>query len=236
MSVNENEPDLRGIWQQIQPKISESLTEQVSIPRNSCLPGERFRRRLIWDTLYKLIIVLAFPVAWMLMDRPEQTLVFFLVGLFFLCVILGIWQWVWVRSWPDNVLGQNLNSQLKQDLNRWDRRIVPLSFLLGATPALVWQLQQLIYYAFTKGRLEPSGLRAWFFALAGGPVLWIIASWVSYARIKVWLLQIEQALSIFSDQEYGERLALARSKRNSRVLIMAMILVLLLVMGLLLLL
>jgi len=173
--MNDNDEDIRALWRdEGRAALPESPRD---LPRASRLPGERLRRRLGWDALLKLVIALALPVAWPFLTAADSVLRALMVGLFVVCLGLGVWQWIWVRSWPVAPLDRDIRSQLSGDLERWNRLRWRLALLFGATPAMAWQLHQFVYYAVTRGTLAPSGVVQFAFAFAGGPVLWLAAAW-----------------------------------------------------------
>jgi len=100
--------------------------------------------------------------------------------------------------------------------------------LLGATPALAWQIYQLAYLAMNpaySGRLANL-----LFLTAGGPLLWLLASWRQWARLEAWLLQIEQALAAF-DEEAAANYELARKRTARRTAVIVSLLLLLFLAG-----
>jgi hypothetical protein len=103
-----------------------------------------------------------------------------------------------------------------------------LAVLLGATPAMAWQIYQLAYLATNPG--SSARLANLIFLTAGGPLLWLLASWRQWARLDAWLLQIGQALAAFDD-DAAANYALARKQAARRTAIIITLLLLLLLAG-----
>jgi len=150
------------------------------------------------------------------------------LGFSLLAVALGIFQVAWSASWRQENAALPLSASLAADLELWRRRRPALAVLLGATPALAWQVYQLAYLALNPG--SSGRLLNLLFLAAGGPLLWLLASWRQWARLEAWLLQIEQALAAF-DQAAAASYALARRRAGRRTALIAGLLIIMLLAG-----
>lgn len=144
---------------------------------------------------------------------------------------MGILQLAWSRSWKEPDATQAIRLNLSATLEIWRKRRPVLSLLLGATPALYWQVYQLAYLAMNPGSTER--LMNLLFLTIGGPLLWVLATWLQWARIEVWILHIERALHTFDEEATG-RFIHARRRAGRRLGIIATLLLLLLLAGIIL--
>jgi hypothetical protein len=190
--------------------------------------AERLRRRVGNDGWLKMAVLIIIPAALL---APPERLSLPAVGILAfmaLSAAMGAFQVYWSRNWTVGGSAGPLARTLSDDLGFWRRRRPALAVLLGATPALAWQVYQLAYLAMNPGSAaRPVNL---LFLTAGGPLLWLLASWRQWARIDVWLAQIERALGAF-DEEAAARYARARGRANRRTAIIAALLLLLLLAG-----
>jgi hypothetical protein len=150
------------------------------------------------------------------------------IGVALLCAILGIVQLAWSAGWerPDAPLP--LAQALIADMETWRRRRPALALLLGATPALAFQVYVLAYLALHPASFARLANQAML--VAGGPLLWLLASWRQWARLDAWLLQLQQALGAFDD-ETAKRLKLACKCSAARTAIIAGLMLVLLIAG-----
>ena len=148
------------------------------------------------------------------------------LGFSLLTVVLGVFQVAWSGSWRQESAALPLAASLAADLELWRRRRPALAVLLGATPALAWQVYQLAYLALNP---EGSGrLLNLLFLVAGGPLLWLLATWRQWARLEAWLLQIQGALAAFDENTAANYLLVRRRAGRRTALIAALLMVLLL--------
>lgn len=149
-------------------------------------------------------------------------------GFALLCAVLGIIQLAWSAGWERQGAPLPLTQALAVDMEIWRRRRPALALLLGATPALAFQVYILAYLALNPasfGRLANQAL-----LIAGGPLLWLLVSWRQWARLEAWLLQLQRALGAFDD-EAAKRLELASRRSAARTAIIAGLLFALLFAG-----
>jgi len=190
--------------------------------------AERLRRSVANDGWLKLIAVIVIPAAWITFADRLSFPVWGVLGFLLLSIVLGAFQIAWSGKWRDESKAGPLAEALSGDLQIWRRRRPWLALLLGATPALAWQVYQLAYLAMNPGSV--AHLANILFLVAGGPLLWLLTSWRQWARLEAWLLQIEQALGAF-DEDAAENYARARRRANQRTVIIVVLLLLLLLTG-----
>jgi len=225
--------ELREVWDLAKPERIEPHLGEQPLPRVSQLPGERLQRRIFWDAIVKLLVPLALLAAGpQLVGRGSAFLLFW--GLLLAGTLaLGLWQLSWVRSWARASRGDALLNCLQGNVRLWERRRWPLALLLGATPALVWQIHQCLYYLLEKGGFHISGIVAGLMLFLGGAVLWLFSTWVFLARVDRWLLQMRLALRTFDDSEDIQNIEAARSLARWRTWALLLALLVLLVAGIL---
>lgn len=190
--------------------------------------AERLRRRVRADGWLKLAALIILPAALLTGPGRLSLPAWGILAFMALSVAMGAFQVAWSCAWGDGGAAGPLARTLSDDLVHWRRRRPALAVLLGATPALAWQVYQLGYLTMNPG--SASRLVNLLFLTAGGPLLWLLASWKQWARLDAWLLQIERALGAF-DEEAAARYARARRRANRRTAIIAALLLLLLMTG-----
>ncbi len=229
MSTQQDE--LKELWRKEKAEVGET-PGQVGVPPTDPARGkaeaERLRRRIRFDGWLKIGGLLFLGAAVPLFAGRFDAAAWGVLGFSLLAVALGIFQVVWSGSWRNENAALPLSRTLAADLELWRRRRPALAVLLGATPALAWQVYQLAYLAMNPG--YAGRLPNLLFLTAGGPLLWLLASWRQWARLEAWLLQIGQALSAF-DEETAANYALARRRAGRRTALIAALLVLLLLAG-----
>ena len=149
-------------------------------------------------------------------------------GFSLLCAILGVIQLAWCAGWSRQDAPLPLVQALATDLEIWRRRRPALALRLGATPALAFQVYILAYLALNPASFSRLANQAMF--VAGGPLLWLLASWRQWARLEAWLLQLQQALGAF-DEETAQRLRLASKRSAARTAIVVGLMLALLIAG-----
>ncbi len=223
--------DLQELWQAESAAGGDDPGRAVVPPVNPAAAraeADRLRRRVRRDGWLK-IGALLFLGAALPMFADHAGPGFYGVLVFsLLAVALGIVQLVWSNSWSETNSALPLAQALAAELDLWRRRRPLLAVLLGATPALVWQVYQLAYLAVNPG--SPARLVNLLFLTAGGPLLWLLASWRQWARLEVWLLQIGGALAAF-DEEAAAQYELARKRSAKRTMIIVALLLFLLIAG-----
>lgn len=198
------------------------------IPGAGKAETERLRRHIRCDGWLKVGAILFLGAALPLFAGRSGPGFYGVLVFSLLAVALGIVQIVWSGSWREKNAARPLAQALAAELELWRRRRLLLAALLGATPALAWQVYQLAYLAMNPAR---SGrLVNILFLTAGGPLLWLLASWRQWARFETWLLQIEGALATF-DEETAMRFELARKRSSRRTMVIVALLMLLLMAG-----
>ncbi|MBN2344858.1 MAG: hypothetical protein JXO51_00600 [Candidatus Aminicenantes bacterium] len=210
--MNSERDDLREMWLE----ESAGAVRPPEAPPPGATTGRsetvRLRSRARLDGWLKTSLLLVLGAALPLFAGRMNAAAWGAIGCSLLGVILGIVQLAWSSKWrapgPPCPLAQGLAA----DLETWRRRRPFLALLLGATPALAFQIYLLAYLALnpaSSGRLANLLLLA-----AGGPLLWLLASWRQWARLEAWLLQLQHALGSF-DEETAARLE--RASRRTRL-------------------
>ncbi len=197
-------------------------------PAQGKAEAERLRRRIRFDGWLKVGALIFLGAAFPLFTGRFSAAAWGVLGFSLLAVVLGFLQVAWSASWPRESAALPLCQSLAADLELWRRRRPALAMLLGATPALAWQIYQLAYLTMNPefaGRLVNL-----LFLTAGGPLLWLLASWRQWARLEAWLLQIEGALLAF-DETLAADYALARRRATRRTALIASLLLVLLIAG-----
>jgi hypothetical protein len=150
------------------------------------------------------------------------------VGFALLCAALGIIQLAWCAGWERHDAPLPLAQALAADVETWRRRRPALALLLGATPALAFQVYVLAYLALNPAGFSRIANQAML--VAGGPLLWLLASWRQWARLEAWLLQLQRALGAF-DEETAQRLQRASKRSAARTAIVVGLVLVLLIAG-----
>lgn len=188
----------------------------------------RLRRRVRFDGWVKLCALPFIGAAMTVFAGSMNAASLGAAGFALLCAVLGIIQIAWSSSWERQGAPLPLAQALAADMETWRRRRPALALLLGATPALAFQVYIMAYLALNPasfGRLANQAL-----LVAGGPLLWLLASWRQWARLEAWLLQLQQALGTFDD-EAAKRLKLASQRSAARTAIIAGLVLVLLIAG-----
>jgi hypothetical protein len=193
---------------------------------------DRLRRSVRRDGWLKIAALIFLGAALPLFIGRLDAAIWGIFGFSLLAVALGIAQVAWSGGWREKNSALPLARALAADLEIWRRRRFGLAVLLGATPALAWQIYQLAYLAMNPG--SSARLTNLLFMTAGGPLLWLLASWRQWARLETWLLQIGQALAAF-DEAAAAKYAMARKRAARRAAVIAALLLLLLLAGIVLL-
>jgi hypothetical protein len=229
--MSTQQDDLQELWQKEKAE-AEEVPGQACVPPTDLARGkaeaERLRRRIRFDGWLKIGALLFLGAALPLFAGRLSAAAWGVLGFSLLAVALGIFQVAWSASWREGSAALPLSTSLTADLELWRRRRPALAVLLGATPALAWQVYQLAYLAMNPG--SSGRLLNLLFLAAGGPLLWLLASWRQWARLEAWLLQIEQALSAFNE-ETAASYALARRRSGRRAALIAALLLALLLAG-----
>jgi len=229
--MNPQPDELQELWRQRNESDSTPSPRSTALPRRSPSGGSaaaRMRRRIRRDGWLKFAILPVLVLALPLMTNRQGPAFWGTLALSLLAVLLGIFQVVWSSTWSEAEAGQPLYKGLTNTLELWRRRRPALVVLLGATPALAWQVYQLAYLAMNPASAEK--LVNLLFLTAGGPILWVLAAWRQWARLEVWLLQIEQALGAF-DEETALKCRIARKRSGRRLALIAALLLCLLIAG-----
>ncbi len=222
--MNTQRDELQELWQK--EKV-DSAAVPIHIVKGRT-EVDRLRRSVRRDGWLK-IGALLFLLAALPLFAGRSGVGFYGVLVFsLLAVTLGIVQVAWSGSWRETNSARPLAQGLAAELELWRRRRPALAVLLGATPALAWQVYQLAYLAMNPG--SSARLVNLLFLTAGGPLLWLLASWRQWARLEAWLLQIEGALATF-DEETAAHYTLARKRASRRLAMMAALLLFLLLAG-----
>ena len=223
--------ELRELWRKENAEAGEAPGQAGVMPGDPArgrAEAERLRRRIRYDGWLKIGALIFLGAAFPLFAGRSGIGVYGALGFSLLAVALGILQVAWSASWRHENSALPLSQSLAADLELWRRRRPALAMLLGATPALAWQVYQLAYLAMNPGR---SGrLVNLLFLTVGGPLLWLLASWRHWARLEAWLLQIEGALAAF-DETLAADCALARRRAARRTAVIVSLLLLLLIAG-----
>lgn len=229
--------ELQDLWRRAEraaEPVPSTETLAAPPPRTGPLSGRamaaRLRRRVRRDGWIKLA---AIPFLLAAISRFAHRLTpaaAGVLGFSLLAVLLGVAQIAWSGRWREADAASPLREALVAGLAAWRRRRTPLALLLGATPALAWQVYQLAYLAMSAHRPGPPDLVNLLFLIAGGPVIWLASAWMHRARLDAWLLQLEQTLQNF-DEESAAACRTARRRADRRLLLLAAFFLLLLLGG-----
>jgi hypothetical protein len=223
--MNPQRDKLQELWRE--QGVGDAGGSNLSVPKGKA-EADRLRRSVRRDGWLKIGALLFLLAAIPQFAGRFGAAVWGVFGFSLLAVALGIIQVAWCSGWRQENSALPLANALAADLELWRRRRPALAVLLGATPALVWQIYQLAYLAMnpaSSGRLANL-----LFLTAGGPLLWLLASWRQWARLEAWLLQIGQALAAF-DEEAAANYLLARKRAGRRTALIAVLMMLLLIAG-----
>lgn len=235
--MNPERDELQKLWQEensgagnmsIPDGPAEAILRKSSAEGDS--PAARMRRRVRLDGWIKIGAILFILAALPVMAGRFSSPLWGVLGFSLLGVLLGAAQLSWSGGWRQANAAVPLAESLTADLEVWRRRRPALTLLLGATPALAWQVYQLVYLAMMPSRPGPIGLQNLLFLTAGGPLIWLLSSWRQRARLDVWLLQIEQALGAF-DEEKAQVFFIAQQRAARRANILMVIFLMLLLSG-----
>jgi hypothetical protein len=229
--MNTQNDDLQELWRKEKAEPGAVPVKAGALPVDPAsgkAEADRLRRRVCRDGWLKIGALLFLLAAIPRFAGRFGVGAIGVIAFSLLAVALGIVQIAWSRSWHEKNSALPLADALAVDLDLWRRRRLGLAFLLGATPALAWQVYQLAYLAMNPG--SSGRLANLVFLTVGGPVLWLLASWRQWARLEAWLLQIGQALAAF-DEEAAAAYLLARKKAGQRTALIAALLLILLVAG-----
>jgi hypothetical protein len=232
--MSTQQDDLQQLWRKEKAGAKEAPGQAGVPPANPArgkAEAESLRRRIRFDGWLKIGALVFLGAALPLFAGRFSAAAWGVLGFSLLAVALGIFQVAWSTSWRQGSAALPLSASLAADLELWRRRRPALALLLGATPALAWQVYQLAYLAMNPG--SSGRLANLLFLAAGAPLLWLLASWRQWARLEAWLLQIEQALSAF-DEATAAHYALARRRSGRRAALIAALLLVLLLAGVLL--
>jgi hypothetical protein len=228
--MNQQRNELQDIWKTT--SSSANIPDTKEIPKLDIRSGfaeeDRLRRSVRRDGWLKTGTLLFLGAAFSLFSGRFTIAVWGVLGFSLLAIVMGIVQIVWSGNWREGNCARPLSQSLAAELELWRRRRLVLAMLLGATPALAWQIYQLAYLVMNPGSV--ARLANLIFLTAGGPLLWLLASWRQWARLEAWLLQIGQALAAF-DNEAAANYALARKRAARRTVIIVTLLLLLLLAG-----
>lgn len=228
--MNQQRDELQDIWKTA--SASADVPDIKEIPKSAIRKGfaeaDRLQRSVRRDGWLKIGALLFLGAAFPMFADRLSTAVWGVLGFSLLAVALGIAQVIWSGSWREKNSALPLAQGLAADLELWRRRRPGLAVLLGATPALAWQIYQLAYLAMNPA--FPRKLANLLFLTAGGPLLWLLASWRQWARLEAWLLQIGQALATF-DEEAAANHELARKRAGRRTAVIITLLLFLLLAG-----
>ena len=232
--MNPQRDELQELWRAERAAAGDASGAGGSPPGGEA-PGraqaDLLRRSIRLDGWLKIGAIVFLAAAIPLFAGRLNAAVWGVFAFAFLAAALGIFQLAWIRSWRRDAPPLPLARSLAVELDLWRRRRPLLALLLGATPALAWQVYQLAYLALNPGSSgKPVNL---VFLVAGGPLLWLLASWRQWARLDAWLLQIESALAAF-DEQAAARCARARKRAGRRTALIAALFLLLLLAGVLL--
>jgi hypothetical protein len=227
-----NQPDeLQKLWQAESPAHG-NIPAATAVPKRGEISGKaevhRLRRSVRRDGWLKTGALVFLGAALPMFAGRLDAAAWGVIGFSLLAAALGAIQVVWANSWREGNAALPLSRGLAVDLELWRRRRLALAALLGATPALAWQVYQLAYLAMNPG--SSARLANLLFLTAGGPLLWLLASWRQWARLEAWLLQISQALAAFDDEAAADY-ELARQRAARRTAIIAALLLILLLGG-----
>jgi hypothetical protein len=229
--MNSEQDDLRELW--LQENAGAARPPEAPLPDATAGMSEtaRLRRRVRLDGWMKLAVLLVLGASLPFLAGRMNAAAWAAVGFSLLGVVLGAVQLAWSSGWNGQDAPLPLAQGLANDLDSWRRRRPALALLLGATPALAFQIYVLAYLALNPARA--GRLANLLLLAAGGPLLWLLASWRQWARLEAWLLQIQRALGVF-DEEEAARCERARKRAGRRTAIIAAIFLLLLLAGVLL--
>ena len=188
----------------------------------------RLRRRVRFDGWLKLGALPFLGAALTMFAGRMNIAAWGAAGFALLCAILGIIQLAWCAGWSRQDAPLPLAQALATDVETWRRRRPALALLLGATPALAFQVYILAYLALNPASFSRLANQAML--VAGGPLLWLLASWRQWARLEAWLLQLQRALGAFDD-EAEKRLQLASKRSAARTAIVIGLVLILLFAG-----
>ncbi|MCX6556783.1 MAG: hypothetical protein NTW95_05040 [Candidatus Aminicenantes bacterium] len=227
--MNTQQDDLQELWQKEKADSGAVPGKAGPLPVNPAsgkAEADRLHRHVRRDGWLKIGALLFILAAIPQFAGRFSVGVIGVLAFSLLAVALGIVQVAWCSSWRQENSALPLADALAADLELWRRRRLGLALLLGAIPALAWQIYQLAYLAMNPG--SSGRLANLIFLTAGGPLLWLLASWRQWARLEAWLLQIGRALAAF-DEEAAANYLLARKRAGRRTaLIVALLLILLL--------
>ncbi len=226
--MNSEQDDLRELW--LQENAGAVSPTKAPLPDAAAGRSEtaRLRRRVRLDGWMKLLVLLVLGAALPLLAGRMNAAAWAAVGFSLLGAVLGAAQLAWSSGWSGQNTPLPLAQGLASDLDSWRRRRPALALLLGATPALAFQIYVLAYLALNPG--SSGKLVNLIFLVAGGPLLWLLASWRQWARLDAWLLQIESALAAF-DEQAAARCKRARKRAGRRTTLIAALFLLLLLAG-----
>ena len=232
--MNPQLDELQELWRTESADAGDASVTSGSLPRGEAAgraQGDRLRRRIRLDGWLKISAVIFLGAALPLFAGRFSTAAWGVFAFALLAIALGVFQVAWSGRWRIEKDAHTLSASLAADLELWRRRRPALAILLGATPALAWQVYQLAYLAMNPG--SSGRLLNLLFLVAGGPLLWLLASWRQWARLDAWLLQIEGALAAF-DERAAARCEQARRRAGRRTALIAALFLLLLLAGVLL--
>lgn len=216
--MNSEHDELREMWLE----ESGSILPGPVVPSAGKSQGrsqvERLRRLLSRDARMKLGAPIFLGAAFVLLTGRMNVAIWSAIGFTLLSFILGVIQLIWSSGWNAQEAPLPLAQALAADMETWRRRRPLLALLLGSTPALFFQVYILGYLASHSASLSrPVNL---IMLIAGGPFLWALSSWMVWARLEAWMLQLQRALGAF-DEEAAKRLQRARRRTTARTAIVA---------------
>lgn len=226
--MNSERDQLREMWREESGGASPAAAVPAAVRALGMSHAGRLRRRVRSDGWIKLCALLFLGAAFPLLAGRMNAAAWGAIGFALLGCALGAVQLAWIANWRPQDAPLPLAQALADDLETWRRRRPALALLLGATPALAFQIYILAYLALNPaGTARTANL---VFLIAGGPLLWLLASWRQWARLDAWLLQVQGALGAF-DEEAAKRLELASRRSALRTKIIVGLLLVLLLAG-----
>lgn len=226
--MNGEHDELREMWLE----ESGGILPIPGPPAADKTPGEsqveRFRRQVRRDARLKLSVLIFLGAAFTIFRGRMNAAIWVAVGFTLFSCVLSIVQFAWSAVWSMPSAPLPLAQALATDVKTWRRRRPALAMLLGATPALIFQIYILGYLAAHPA--STSRLANLILLIAGGPILWALSSWLVWARLEAWTLKLQRALGAF-DEEAAKRLEQASKRSAARTVIIVGFVLVLLIAG-----
>lgn len=214
--MNSERDELRELWLRESAGSVHSPQAPPAQEASGKSQAARLKRRVRLDGWLKLPLLPVLGAALPLFAGRMNAAAWGAAGFSLLGVVLGMIQIAWSSGWRQQDAPLPLAHALAADMETWRRRRPLLALLMGATPALFFQVYILGYLASHPASL--SRPVNWIMLIAGGPLLWALSSWMVWARLEAWLLQLQRALGAF-DEEAARRLELAKRRTTARTAI-----------------